>query len=164
MLAGANPGVEPLAVLGLRPETEADAPFLFALFESVKGPELAMVPEPMRRHLLEMQFRAMTSGYRATCPAARYHIITMGGAPAGRLIIDEAPDRLRVVLIALLPAWRARGIATAVMTRVLAEPRRRRLRCEATVSVDNLASRKLWAKLGFREHAHGPVDLIVAWP
>src|SRR6185437_2544604 len=109
--------------------------------ETVKGSGLALipVPDPVRRHLLEMQFRAMTEGYRSMFPGARYDVITLNEAPIGRLITDVTEGFFHIVHIALLPEWRNRGIGGALMASVLDEPRRRGMRCEATVAPDNLA-------------------------
>lgn len=161
--------VEPVVMqhgaLRLRPETAADAAFLFALHESVKGAELALMPvdEPMRRQLLDMQFRAMTMSYRSGFPAGRFEIITLNEVPIGRLITDNGQDRFRIVYIALLPQWRHRGIGTVLMTSVLDEPRRLGTPCEATVALDNLASLRLWSRLGFTERERNGTDLVLEW-
>lgn len=161
--------VEPLGTghgtLRTRPETAVDDAFLFALHASVKGPEFALMPvaEPMRRQLLDMQFRAMIMGYRAMFPAARYEVITLNDAPVGRLITDESQGRFHIVHIALLPEWRNRGIGFALMASVLDEPRRRGMTCEATVALDNQSSLRLWSRLGFTERAHGDTDFILEW-
>lgn len=162
--------VEPIATkngaLRSQPESPDDRPFLFALHETVKGAELAamQVPEPIWRQLVEMQFRAMTEGYRSMFPAADYRIITLEEAPIGRLITDQSQDRFHIVHIALLPTWRHRGIGSALMTAVLAEPRHLGVICEATVDQDNLASLRLWTRLGFAERTRAGADLIMRWP
>ena len=165
-----EPGVVELVVtrhraVGARSESVADQPFLFTLFKSVKGPEFALMPvgEPMRRQLLNMQYHAMITGYRAAFPAARFEVIVLNDEPIGRLITDRNPDWLHVVYIALLPEWRNRGIGTAVMTAVLDDPRSRGLRCEATLAVDNLPSLRLWSRLGFVERERNLTDVIVEW-
>lgn len=161
--------VEPIVtqhgILALRPETAADAAFLFTLHETVKGAELALMPvdEPMRRQLLDMQFRAMTMSYRSGFPAGRFEIITLNEVPIGRLITDNGQDRFRIVYIALLSEWRNRGISTVLMTSVLDKPRRLGTRCEATVAGDNLASLRLWSRLGFTERERDGTDLIMEW-
>ena len=110
-----------------------------------------------------MQFRAMTTSYRSAFPAGRFAIITLTTRPIGRLITDSGQDRFHIVYIALLPEWRSRGIGTALMTTVLDVPRRLGSRCEATVALDNLASQRLWARLGFTERERDATDLILEW-
>jgi ribosomal protein S18 acetylase RimI-like enzyme len=160
-----EPVVTPHGTLKLRPESEADAAFLFALHETVKGPELAplTIPDQVRRQLLEMQYRAMMASYRAEFPAARFEVVTLDEAPIGRLITDDSQGWFHIVHVALLPEWRNRGISTVLMTTVLAEPRRQGLRCEATVALDNVASQSLWSRLGFTERERDAINLIVEW-
>lgn len=160
-----DPVVTRHGTLALRPESAADAAFLFTLHESVKGAELALMPvdETMRRQLLDMQFRAMTMSYRSAFPAGRFEIITLNAVPIGRLITDDGPDRFHIVYIALLPEWRNRGISTTLMESVLDQPRRRGIRCEATVALDNLASLRLWSRLGFTERVREGADLVMEW-
>jgi RimJ/RimL family protein N-acetyltransferase len=167
MIRNAAAAVEPIAtphgMLGLRPQTAADADFLFALHETVKGAELPPVPEPMRRHLLDMQFRAMTGGYQAAFPAARYEIVTLDGAPIGRLITDTSEGWFHIVHIAVLPEWRNRGLCTALMTAVLLGPRQQGMRCEARVAPENTPSLRLWSRLGFTERERTDIDFILEW-
>lgn len=105
----------PYGTLRTQLESLADTAFLVALHESVKWVELVTMPvgDPIRRQLLDMQFRAMTISYRPSFPAGRFDIISLNAAPIGRLITDNAHDRFDIVYIVLLPDWRRRGIATA---------------------------------------------------
>ena len=157
--------VTPHGTLALRPETESDAAFLRALHDSVKGAELALMPlaDPIRRQLLDMQYRAMTMSYRAAFPAGRFEVIMLDAAPIGRLITDNGQDRFHIVYIGLLPEWRDHGIGTALMASVLDRPRRRRAICAATVAVDNVASLRLWFRLGFTALERGDTDVSLEW-
>ena len=151
--------------LGSRSEVASDEAFLFALHESIKGAELAQmrVAGPVRKQLLEMQFRAMNKGYRSGFPAGRFDIITLNEMPIGRLITDRDQRRFHIVYIALLPRWRTKGIATFLMSRVLDEPRSRNIPCEAIVAVDNQPSARLWSRLGFVERERGLTDFVMEW-
>lgn len=122
-----------------------------------------LVGEPVRRQLLDMQFRAMTMAYRSAFPAGRFDIITLNKAPIGRLITDNDPARFHIVYVALLPEWRDRRIGTVLMTSVLAEPQLTGTCCEVTVALDNHASLSLWSRLGFIERERTSTDLIVEW-
>jgi ribosomal protein S18 acetylase RimI-like enzyme len=159
------PAMTPYGTLMLRPEGADHAAFLFDLHETVKGAELAQmpVPEPIRRQLLDMQFRAMSMSYRAGYPAARFAIITLNDTPIGRLITNDGGERFHILHIALLPEWRSRGIGKVLMTTVLDEPKRRGKTCEATVAADNFASLRLWARLGFIERERDDINVILEW-
>jgi ribosomal protein S18 acetylase RimI-like enzyme len=151
--------------LRTRPEAESDAAFLLALHESVKGAEFALMPvsDPIRRQLLDMEFRAMTKSYRSDFPAGRFQVFTLNETPIGRLITDRDAGRFHIVYVALLPEWRNKGIGTVLMTSVLHEPRRRGVPCEATVAVNNLASLRLWSRLGFTERRRDITDIVLEW-
>jgi ribosomal protein S18 acetylase RimI-like enzyme len=151
--------------LSTRPETETDADFLFSLFQSVKEPEMAAMPADMRtkRQLLCMQFRAMTQSYHAVFPGAQYDIVLLNGEPIGRLILNLIPARAHVIYVALLPKMRNRGIGTALMTAILDEPRRHGAVCEAQVAIGNMASLRLWRRLGFIERERDETDVVVEW-
>jgi ribosomal protein S18 acetylase RimI-like enzyme len=88
----------------------------------------------------------------------------LNDVPIGRLITDDGQGRFRIVYIALLPAWRNRGISTILMTAVLDRPRRLGTRCEAIVASDNEASRRLWLGLGFAECERDGVNVLLEWP
>jgi RimJ/RimL family protein N-acetyltransferase len=169
MISNETDAVEPIDTphgkLRTRPETAADAAFLFALHASVKAVEFAMLPvsEPVRQQLLDMQFRAMTMSYRAAFPEGRFEVITLDETCVGRLITDRGADRMCIVYIALLPEWRRRRLGTALLTRLLEQPRAQGKRCEATVAVDNLASQRLWSRLGFTELQRDGANLVLEW-
>jgi RimJ/RimL family protein N-acetyltransferase len=149
----------------LKPEVAADAAFLCALHDSVKGTELASLPvgDPVRRQLLDMQYRAMTESYHAAFPNGCFDLIILNEVRIGRLISDLNKGLLRIVYIALLPEWRGHGICTALMRSVLETPERSVTRCEATVALDNPASLRLWARLGFVERERSETDLVLEW-
>lgn len=160
-----DPIITPHGVLRTRPEAEADAEFLFALYGSVKGPEIASMPvdDCMKQQLLRMQFQAMTRGYRAAFPAAQYDVILLNATRIGRLIINIEPGSAHIVYIALLPEWQRRSVGVALMTLVLSEARLRGAVCQASVARDNTASLRLWSKLGFRERERMATDVVLEW-
>jgi ribosomal protein S18 acetylase RimI-like enzyme len=161
--ARVEPVVKSHGVVRRRRETDADADFLRSLFDSVKGPQMASmaVDDRIKQQLLSMQFQAMTRGYRSAFPDARYDVILLDDLSIGRLILNIAPLRTQVVYIALLPEWRNRRIAEALMTTVLAEARHRGAILEATVATDNTASLRLWNKLGLQERERGAMNVVM---
>ena len=151
----------------LRPEAEdgSDEAFLFALFGSVKAPEMALMPidDRARDHLLRMQYRSMSVSYRAGFPNARFEIVELDRAAIGRLVTDVQPDHVYYVDIALLPHARGRGIGTALMRAALDEPRRLGVPCRVKVMSDNFTSLRLWARLGFTLRAETPPQVELEW-
>ena len=157
----------PRGRLTLRPETgsAADTDFLFALFASTKDADMAGMPldEAGKSFLLNMQFRAMNASYRQGYPNARFEIAELDGTPVGRLVTDVQPDCVYYVDIALLPDRRGGGIATALMTAVLDEPRRLGLPGRVKVMSTNLASLRLCQRLGMTLRQDIPTMVELEW-
>jgi GNAT superfamily N-acetyltransferase len=154
-------------MLTMRPEAEddADTAFLFSLFASTKAAETALMPidEAGKMHLLRMQFRSMTATYHQQFPNARFEIVELDGTPVGRLITDVQTDCVYYVDIALLPDRQRGGIATALMTAVLEEPRRLGLPGRVTVLGGNIASLRLCRRLGMALRADNPPFVELEW-
>lgn len=86
---------------------------------------------------------------------ARVHVLlapdgTVVGFAASWVILDE----LHVNSLAVLPEWRGRGLASFLLTEVVAAGRREGVR-RATLEVreSNLAARRLYGSFGFRQVA-----------
>lgn len=101
----------------LRPEREADVPFLLQLYASTRQQELAVVPwtEAEKAAFLASQFRAQRDYYRAYIPACSFDVIERNGVPVGRLYLEPRRTQIHVVDIALMPAHRGNGVGTAIM-------------------------------------------------
>lgn len=155
----------PAGILSTRPEAAIDEAFLFTLFESVKGPDIARMPvdDHLKLQLLHMQYTAMTQSYRTSFTTEAFNIITMDNTPIGRLITEETDNCICIVYIALLPAWRHRGISSQLMSALLMEAQARHLPCEAMVALDNIPSLRLWAGLGFTEQSRDTANVILRW-
>jgi GNAT superfamily N-acetyltransferase len=161
--ATVQPVVTPSGILSTRPEAPADEGFLFTLFESVKGPEFAGLPVLLKTQLLRMQYSAMRQSYLTSFTTGAFDIVMMDDTPIGSLIINATNDCISVVYIALLPAWRGRGISSTLMRLIQIEASTRDLSCEATVAVDNVASLRLWAALGFTETSRDAANVVLQW-
>jgi GNAT superfamily N-acetyltransferase len=109
----------------LRPATPEDGAFLFALYGSTRAEELDAwgLFGPQLEAFLRMQFAAQQQHYRAALPRADHQIILVGGAPAGRLLVERREDEIRLADIALLPEHRSRGLGTALLHALLEEAR-----------------------------------------
>lgn len=121
-LAGPKPNGDPLPV-SLRPEQPNDEGLLFDIYASTREEELALTAwdEPTRRAFLDQQFNAMRRGYRSMFPSGEFSIIESDGKPVGRMVLHQGATEIRVVDLALLPAYRHRGIGTRLMRWVCAE-------------------------------------------
>jgi ribosomal protein S18 acetylase RimI-like enzyme len=146
-------------------DDEADATFRYALFAAARASETPLMPvDPAARDfLLGMQFRSMNATYRRDYPLARWEIVELAGAPVGLLVTDVGDARVTFVDIAFSPEVQGRGLATAVMTRALEEPRRLGLPAEVNVLAQNVASLRLCERLGFVKVEEAPPFVRLEW-
>jgi RimJ/RimL family protein N-acetyltransferase len=135
----------------LRPEQPADRDFLYALFRSHAGVELAaLAVDPATRDaLVAMQFNSQTATYRAEYPAARFDIVERAGAPIGRLVVDDARDAACIVDFALLPEHCGGGLGTAILAGVLASLAGRMRPVVCQVLCTNTPSLRMCRRVGF---------------
>ena len=152
--------------LRLRAESPSDAAFLAELFAIRAAPmlHLAGLAEPQVTQLVAIQHRAQTASYRSAFPGACFLVAELDDAPVGRLIVDEECGVAYVVDIALLPAWRGRGLGPALITDLQRRQGAAGGRVRAEVAVDNAASLTMFAKLGFVRMASDSItDVAFLW-
>jgi ribosomal protein S18 acetylase RimI-like enzyme len=149
----------------LRPETEADLPFLFQLYASTRWDELAPLTEwseAQKIGFLESQFGAQRHHYLIHYANAAFDVLEERGVPAGRLYVDRQDRTLLIVDIALLPQWRSRGIGTALIEALFAEARL--VGKEVSISVEKFnPAQRLYRRLGFRPYAEDNIYWFMFW-
>lgn len=150
--------------IGLRPQTDADEAFLRAVYTSTRVEELAVTGwnDEQVAAFLAMQFEAQSVYYRATFADAAFDVIVVDGEDAGRLIVLRLDDEIRVVDIALLPAFRGRGVGASLLGDVIAEAAASGRRVVIHVERENPA-RSLYDRLGFVVVDEGDVYLRMEW-
>jgi GNAT superfamily N-acetyltransferase len=148
----------------LRPETEADIPFLMRLFASTREDELANVPwnAEQRQAFLAQQFQAQRYHYRNYIDGCIFDVIEHNGKPAGRIYLHERPSRLHLVDVALLPAWRGHGVGAALLE-ALQEAARQSGRGVTTFVERFNPALRLYRRLGFAEITDHGVYLEMEW-
>ncbi len=141
-------------VFSLRPMTEADEPFLRALYAETRAREMdaAGWPEAMRAAFLRGQFDAQQRSYLQKYSGAAFSVVLVGGKRVGRLYVARLPEAVEVVEITLSAACRGRGWGTALLKNLLAEADGRGMPVYLHVDAQNRAQR-LYRRLGFRETA-----------
>ncbi|MCF8477809.1 MAG: GNAT family N-acetyltransferase [Pseudolabrys sp.] len=148
----------------LRPETDGDIPFLMDLYASTRAQELAPVPwtQDQKQGFLASQFQAQRHHYRNAIAGCLFDVLEHHGVPAGRLYLDVRPTRLHIIDIALMPAWRGRGLGTAILKALQADARDRGVAVGIMVEKFNPAMR-LYRRLGFADIADREVYLEMEW-
>lgn len=138
--------------LSFRPMTDGDMPFAEALFASNRTEEFAASgwpPEVLRQFLAD-QFHLRQRHYRQQYRAAEWLIVDFGGAAIGQLYIDETPQRIHIIDIALVPAERGEGCGTQILTNLIASAHRKGKSVTAHVERTNRAL-SLYMRLGFEK-------------
>lgn len=109
-----------------------------------------MVPwtDDEKAAFVRSQFTLQDVHYRKHYEGAALDVILVDGEPAGRLYVYRSPSEIRVMDIALLPAFRRRGIGERVFRDLFAEADARGQLVSIHVEVQNVA-RRLYERLGF---------------
>jgi ribosomal protein S18 acetylase RimI-like enzyme len=148
----------------LRPEIDADIPFLLRLYASTREEELASVPwsPEQKQAFLASQFQAQRHHYRTYFSDTAFDVIECRGEPAGRFYLLVRQTQLQIIDIALLPDWRRRGIGTAIHEALQAAGRGCGKGVGIMVEKFNPALR-LYRRLGFTAIADHDVYLEMEW-
>lgn len=136
----------------LRSAGAADEDFLREVYASTRAAELEYTgwDDTQREQFLRFQFDAQHRWYVGQYTGLTRQVVLVGEVPAGRLYLARWPGELRVVDIALLPAFQRRGVGAALLAEVLAEADSAERRTSIHVDSFN-GARRLYERLGFVE-------------
>ena len=143
-------------ILNLRPSRAEDEPFLRGLRGEADSERLFMNywrggMEEEKRRILDLQFRAQATHHRMlknVCET-KENIIEMDGVPVGRFVVSGGRVELRLVEIAVVKAWRGKGIGRLVITSTMQECERTGRVLRLCVEKTNVVALKLYLSLGF---------------
>lgn len=154
-----------LVQLTLRPITADDEALLYRVYAATRADELAAVPwtAEQKDAFVRQQFAAQHRYYQEHYAGASFQVVLADGAPAGRLYVARWPDEVRVIDVALLPAYRNAGLGTRLLRAVIAEADARGTPVGIHVERFNPA-RRLYGRLGFAEAADRGVYLFLRRP
>lgn len=141
--------------LTLRPISDEDIPHLYDIYASTRAEELALVPdwgEADKMAFLTQQFTAQHQYYQKVYQGADFQVIEYDNQPVGRLYIqwNFKSDEIRIIDIALLPAYRGKGIGTAILNTIFQKAAAASKCVTIHVEYNNPAMR-LYERLGFRK-------------
>jgi len=150
--------------LHVRPATPADDAFFAELYASTRDDLRAMLADPRYIDgLIAMQRDMQVAGYRTRYPDARYEVLELDGAAAGRLVTAAVDGALRVVDIAVMPWARGRGVAGEALRRLQRQAARDGLDVTLGVRIDNASARSLYAALGFVQESEEGGSMQLRW-
>lgn len=138
--------------VSLRPVTTADEEFLISVYASTRAAELAQVAwdEGQKEVFVRWQYAMQKQEYDTRYPAARYEIIVVDGAPAGRIWIAIDDGEIRLLDIALLTEFQNRGVGTQLLRRLMDEAAQAKKPLRHMVFVLNENAYRFYERLGFR--------------
>jgi len=148
----------------LRPTQSEDLGFLYDVYASTRFEELQQTPwsDDQKSAFLRMQFDAQHQWYHGRFADAQYQVIELDGAPVGRLYVERTGDMVHIIDIALMPAYRNRGIGSAHLHALMDEAADANLPLRIFVETFNPA-RRLYDRLGFRVVSEHGVHLQMEW-
>jgi ribosomal protein S18 acetylase RimI-like enzyme len=148
----------------LRRATADDYDFMRALYGFARAEEMERFPlgEAEKVAFLDQQFAAQSEHYAKHYSTARFDIIEKDGQRVGRLYVDVWPSEIRIVDIALIPAFQKAGIGTFLVRRILDEARASGKGVSIHVEMYNTALR-WYQRLGFRQVDTNGVYYLMRW-
>jgi len=154
----------PRDAIAFRAATPDDVPFLRTLYHTTRSDEMQVLPwtDEEKAVFLDMQFSAQKQHYEDFYPDCQFLVIELEGEAIGRLYIDRREDEIEVVDIALLPAYRARGIGRMLLEEILSEGKASNRRVTIYVEHNNPA-RHLYDRLGFTHVDTNGVYHFLVW-
>jgi ribosomal protein S18 acetylase RimI-like enzyme len=137
--------------LTFRAVAAGDQGFLASLYASTRAAELAQTDwaDEAKADFCQMQFELQQTHYITHYPDSVHEVILLGGEPIGRVWVDWRADEARVLDIALLPAWRGRGLGSAVMRRLKEAAQARGVVVTLNVEHNNPAAKRFHVAHGF---------------
>lgn len=145
--------------LRLRDQRHDDEPFLRGLFFEAHAGLLADLEPELRDMLLGHQFAGQTASYRSAYPAARFQIVTEAGMLIGRLVTNAGPTETRLVDIAVLAAFRGRGVGEWLVRQVIESARLSASVVRLSVRPNNHDAERLYRRCGFDVVARSELEV-----
>lgn len=148
----------------LRAATSADYDFMRRLYHDTRAEEMKHFPfdEVQKQAFLDQQFAAQFEHYGIHYPSCERNIIERDGKPIGRLWLDEWPDQIRLVDIALMAEERGSGIGTQLVEGVLA--RGAASAKPVTIHVEGFnPALRLYQRLGFEHVDSNGMYYLMKW-
>ena len=148
--------------VSLRPAQAEDEGFLYELFCTSVGGDLAALDPSHRDMILRMQFNAQNESYKAEFPKAEHQIIMLDGRVIGRVLVERTESEHRGVDIALMPEERSGGIGGMLIQGLLDEAASARKPFRISVVRTNPAMH-LYNRLGFKITGETLTHFMLEW-
>ena len=152
------------AAIGLTPATPEDHDFLLRLYQSSRGDDLRELgwSEDRISEFLGMQHEAQQNFLATDHPNIVDQIVSFDGQAAGRLAVEQRPEEIRLVDIALVPERRNQGLGTYLIRQVQEQAQSVRLPLRLQVIRFNRAV-GLFERLGFTRTSETGTHFQMEW-
>ena len=140
-------------MITLHPVQPADEPFLISLHAGTLPPGL---PPP----LIQMQYLAEHTAYKANYAETGHEIIKENGQPIGRWWLHHSETGILLVDIRIHPSAQRRGIGTQLLRQLQSQSA---LPIRLSVSLTNPAACNLYTRLGFIQTAQSGMHIQMEW-
>lgn len=150
--------------LGLRAQQLQDQAFAEALFATTRDYFYSMpIPKSQIDFLIKQQFQMQQASYAASFPSAQSFIVELFNKPIGKIIVNNTPESLHIVDIALMDDMRAKGFGSMILRALkqCASHDGRPLRL--AVDQQNNRAKKLYLSLGFALIESSGTHDILLW-
>ncbi len=153
-----------IPAISLRAASDTDREFLTAVYAATRMNELEVTDwtDSQKHEFCRMQFAAQDSHYRQHYPTAQYQVIEMDATPVGRLYVDRWKHEIRIMDIAILPAYRGIGIGSTLLLDLKREAAASDRSLSIHVERLNPALR-LYDRQGFKMIEDKGVYLLMEW-
>ena len=155
----------PLGQISLRPSTSADESFLLTAYVASRDDEMAHVgwAAVTKTAFLHSQFIAQQQHYLAHYENAVRHVVQLGAQPVGVMWTARWPTEIRLMDMALLRAYRNRGIGSHLLTNLIAEAQREHKTIVLHTWEGNPASARFYARHGFQRISSDGMYARMEW-
>jgi ribosomal protein S18 acetylase RimI-like enzyme len=159
-------GRSAIIAVSIRPETPDDEPFLRRLITDTLADQLmaSAWPEPLRAHLLDIQYGMRRSAARVHPHDAGSRIILLDGQPVGWMLEADLDDEIHLVEIMILSEHRGNGIGSACLRDLLAAAALAGKPVRLRVDRLNRRAIALYERLGFRAIGGDAIQQLMERP
>ncbi len=144
-----------MAIYQLRPVTDADYEFLYALNSTTMRPYV----EPIWGWDEDLQRTAFDRRWNPD----NQQMIVVDGRDVGRITLNETDDLIYIAQINLLPDFQGKGIGSEVIEAVKADAAHSGRYVELRVLRTNPDARRLYERLGFRVFEETDTHFWMRW-
>ena len=150
--------------ISLRTVTPEDHDFLLELYKSSRGDDLRGLgwEEDRLNEFLAMQYESYRNFLKNDHPDMQDQIVLLAGDRVGRFAVEQRPDEIRLVDVALLPAHRNRGTGTLLIQDLQQQAATAKRRLRLQVIRFNRAV-GLFERLGFMRTSETGTHLQMEW-